>query len=138
MAVHPENYGVLLRRTLDYALPDQRATVEIAADDDAAPWEAAGVWYSAGSTTFYHSFPPGELDAPIPVILTADRRFREEEFLVPLHLTQGRSAIRVRLTFAPVERPILPGSLPVPSAWSEIRYEAHSWVRAKFGPPAPQ
>jgi len=138
MTVHPDNGGVLLRRTLDYALPDQRATVEIAVDDGAALWEVAGTWYSAGSTTYYHSFPPGELDAPDPVILTTDRRFREEEFLVPLHLTRGRKAIRIRLTFQPVERPVLPGLLPVASAWSEIRYQVYSWIRAPFERPMRQ
>src|SRR5262249_42157312 len=54
LKVDPKNWGVLLRRKLDYAYPNQRAEVEVADASDgregAAPkWERAGVWYLAGS-----------------------------------------------------------------------------------------
>jgi hypothetical protein len=130
LKVHPDNHGVMLRRTFDYALPNQRATVSVADGEAAEPvWEPAGVWYSAGSNTVYHSFPAGELDPPAPTVLTSNRRFREDEFLVPLRLTRGRHAIRVRMTFEPVVRPLLPGFPEVSSAWSEIQYDAYSWVQ---------
>ena len=65
---------------------------------------------------------------------TSNRRFREDEFLVPGRLTRGRSQIRVRIAFEPVDRPLLPG-LPVAElAWSEIRYQAWSWVMPDFDP----
>jgi hypothetical protein len=138
MTIDPDNHGVFLRRTLDYALPDQRAVVEVADGDIAQPvWEAAGTWYQAGSTTFFHSFPPRELDEPKPVVLTSNRRFREDEFLIPLGLTQARRAIRVRLTFHPVDRPLLPGLAPPQSMWSEIRYAAYSWIKPQFELHAP-
>jgi hypothetical protein len=130
LKVHPGNHGVMLRRTFDYALPNQRATVSIADGEAAEPtWEAAGVWYCAGSNTVYHSFPAGELDPPTPKLLTSNRRFRQDEFLVPLRLTRGRHSIRVRITFEPVVRPLLPGLPEQSSAWSEIQYDAYSWVK---------
>jgi hypothetical protein len=62
------------------------------------------------------------------VVHTSNRRFLEDEFLLPLRLTQGRRSIRIRLTFDPIDRPLLPG-MPIPrSAWSEIRYVAYCWV----------
>ena len=56
----PRNLGVMLRRKLDYSLPDQRAKVFVAADADAATpdWQPAGVWYLAGSNTVVYSYPP--------------------------------------------------------------------------------
>ena len=131
------NLGVLLRRTLDYAFPNQRAEVFVA---DAGPGVAnpafayAGVWYLAGSNTCYHSWPRGEIDPPSPVIITSNRRFRDDEFLVPRRLTEGRSAIRVRVRFTPVARPLLPG-MPVPDlAWSELTYAAYCFVMPAFTP----
>src|SRR5256885_14066012 len=56
-----------------------------------------------------YSTPPGELDAPIPVIETSNRRLRSDEFLIRRELTQGRSAIRLRVVFAPEPHAILPG-----------------------------
>jgi hypothetical protein len=114
-------------------MPDQKATVSVA-DADASPpdWQPAGTWYLAGSTTFYHSFPAGETDPPAPVVHTSNRRLRDDEFLLPLWLTQGRNTIRVRLTFEPVDRPLLPGMPPQHSAWSEIDYSAYSWIEPKI------
>jgi hypothetical protein len=101
--------GLRLRRTLDYGIPNQRAIVSVADGDAADPkWEVAGTWVTAGSSTFYHSFPTDELSPPEPVVRTSNRRLLEDEFLVPLRLTQGRRSLRMRLTFDPVERPLLP------------------------------
>ncbi|WP_158047875.1 DUF2961 domain-containing protein [Skermanella pratensis] len=135
LGIRPDNRGVMLRRTLDYGMPDQRAAVFVADGAAAEPvWEPAGTWYLAGSDTVYHSFPPGELDPPAPTIVTAGRRLAEDEFLLPLRLTRDRSSIRVRVAYEPVGRPLLPG-MPVPeSAWSEIGYEAWCWVEPEFDP----
>ncbi|EWY40637.1 hypothetical protein N825_34540 [Skermanella stibiiresistens SB22] len=133
LEVDPRNHGVMLRRTLDRAPPNQRAAVSVADGDAAEPvWEPAGTWYLAGSNTAYHSFPPGELDPPAPVIVTADRRLAEDEFILPSRLTRGRSKIRVRVAFEPIDRSLLPGLATAPSAWSEIAYEAHGWVEPGF------
>jgi hypothetical protein len=107
------------------------------ADGDAVDpaWEPAGTWYTAGSNTFYYSFPPDELSPPQPSVHTSNRRFLEDEFLLPLRLTQGRSSIRIRLTFHPIDRALLPGMLSPSSAWSEIRYMAYCWVEPQFAPP---
>jgi hypothetical protein len=59
---------------------------------------------------------------------TSNRRFRQDEFLIPRALTEGRSAIRVRVKFTPVETPLFPG-YPLPElAWSEIRYDAYCFI----------
>jgi hypothetical protein len=132
-----DNLGVLLRRTLDYKFPNQRANVYVkAADGPSNEWRKAGVWYLAGSNTCYHSFPreAGELGKSQPVVQTSNRRFRDDEFLIPRQLTEGRDSIRVRVEFTPVEIPLLPG-LPVGQlAWSEIRYRAYCYVMPEFTP----
>ena len=62
------------------------------------------------------------------MVQTSNRRFRDDEFLVPRDLTEGRSAIRIRIKFTPVNRPLFPGH-PIPElAWSEIRYDAYCFV----------
>ena len=135
LSLRPDNRGVLLRRTLDYGVPNQRAAVFIAdaSEPTAAPnWERAGTWYTAGSNTWYHSFPRTELGASAPDVRTSNRRFREEELLLPLRVTQGRGAIRVRLVHEPVDRPLLPTLPVVPSAWSEIDYRAYCWITPEF------
>ncbi len=130
-----DNLGVLLRRTLDYKYPNQRAKVFVAAVDESMPdWHPAGVWYLAGSNTCYHSYPraDGELGRSKPVVQTSNRRFRDDEFLIPRKLTRGLSAVRVRIEFTPVNIPLLP-NLPVDDqAWSEIRYQAYSYIMPDF------
>lgn len=136
LAIRPDNHGVMLRRTLDYAMPDQRAAVFVAdGDQEPSEWEPAGIWHLAGSNTFYHSFPARELDAPAPAALTSNRRFREDEFLLPARMTKGRRSIRLRLAFEPVGRPLLPGMAVPASSWSEIDYAAYSWVEPDFDLP---
>jgi Protein of unknown function (DUF2961) len=124
LAIAPSNEGVLLRRRLDDGFPDQRAMVSVAG----SPFEPAGVWYTAGSNSVVYSDPPGELDPPADTIETSNRRFREDELLVPPRLTRGRSSIRVRLQFAPVPSPLVPGGAVAPLAWSEYRYWAYTYV----------
>jgi hypothetical protein len=128
LALDPRNVGVLLRRKLDQRFPDQRAVVEVAGDEPGAPFVQAGIWSTAGSDVVLYSNPPGELDPAAPVVQTSNRRWREDEFLLPRALTEGRAAIRVRLTFLPRNLPLRPGETLAPQAWSEIRYWAYSWL----------
>jgi hypothetical protein len=135
LRLDPENFGVLLRRKLDYSFPNQRAEVFIADGKDDRPnaFKSAGIWYLAGSNTCVYSNPKEELGATQHVVQTSNRRFRDDEFLVPREHTRGRSAIRVRIRFLPVEIPLFPGR-PVPElAWSEIHYTAYCWIM----PPVP-
>jgi len=237
LRIDPENAGVMLRRKLDYAYPNQRAEVYIKdARDPRANWQPAGIWYTAGSNTVVRSyggtekfagalerlysllqragavrmqiaqgdrklkipafigstealntlnrlptrqeltsletqtrnfltkvnggqvlrapreivsyatqlssaqqallsagyesdlFEKAELGATEHVTQVSNRRFRDDEFLVPRSLTQGRSSIRIRIVFTPVRTPLYPGR-PLPSlAWSEMRYCAYSFV----------
>ncbi len=134
LKIKPENFGVMLRRKLDYQYPNQRAKVSIAdvskpgQEPGMADWKPAGVWYVAGGNTYIYSDPHGELGETLHNVQTSNRRFRDDEFLVPRDLTEGRSAIRVRVEFTPVERPLFPGH-PIPElAWSEIRYDAFCFV----------
>ena len=115
----------MLRRKLDYSFPNQRALVFV----DGTP---AGVWYLAGSNTCVFSAPKDELGGTEHVVQTSNRRFRDDEFLLPLALTKGKSKIRVKVQFVPEKRPLYPG-YPVPVlAWSEMRYTAYSFVMPAF------
>ncbi len=135
LKIDPKNLGVMLRRKLDYSFHNQRAEVFIADARRSKPtWKSAGIWYLAGSNTCVYSYPPdrNELGATRHVLQTSNRRFRDDEFLIPRDLTKGRSAIRVRVEFRPVETPLFPGG-PMPQlAWSEIRYTAYSYVTPRF------
>lgn len=130
MRVRPDNHGVLLRRTLDYAYPNQRAEVFVSDAGDAKPrWRRAGVWYLAGSTTCIYSNPKEELGATQHNVQTSERRFRDDEFMIGSRLTAGRDAIRIRVKFTPVDRALAPGiAFPQTPAWSELRYVAYSIV----------
>ncbi|MCI0744825.1 MAG: DUF2961 domain-containing protein [Verrucomicrobia subdivision 3 bacterium] len=120
------NLGVLLRRKLDYSFPNQRAEVYVA-DAQTNKWDFAGIWYLAGGNTCIYSNPRDELGATQHNVQTSNRRFRDDEFLLPRDLTRGRDQIRVRVKFTPVEVPLFPGH-PLPElAWSEIHYKAYCY-----------
>jgi hypothetical protein len=121
LKLDPKNTGVMLRRKLDYQYPNQRAAVVV----DGKP---AGTWYTAGANTCVYSNPKGELGATEHKLETSNRRFRDDEFLLPLDLTKGRSEIRVKVQFNPVKIPFYPGASLPDLAWSEIRYDAYCWV----------
>ena len=131
MKLTPGNWGVLLRRKLDYQFPNQRAEVFVAGVRDgkvAGAFKPAGVWYLAGANTCVYSNPKDELGATQHVVQTSNRRFRDDEFLVPRKLTRGRSDVRLRIKFTPVQLPLCPGQ-PVPElAWSELRYDVYCFV----------
>ncbi len=127
----PNNFGVLLRRKLDYAFPNQRAEVFVArveAGRVAGPFKPAGIWYLAGGNTCVYSNPKDELGGTQHVVQTSNRRFRDDEFLVSRKLTQARSEIRVRIKFTPVPVPLFPGQAVPELAWSELCYDAYCFV----------
>lgn len=131
VALHPNNLGALLRRTLDYSFPNQRAEVYVSADG--GKWEHAGTWYLAGSNTCVYSDPRGELDKRKIVVQTSNRRLRDDEFLVPARLTKGKSSIRIRCTFVPQDIELHPGQpFPKEGAWSELNYDVYSYVLPEF------
>ena len=157
LRIEPKNFGVMLRRKLDYQYPNQRAKVFIA--DASSPqsrngeydWQPAGIWYLAGANTWVHSCPRRELGETLHNVRTSNRRFREDEFLVPRALTEGRSAIRVRVESTPVERSLFPGhKVEAESSfsaagnwwselvWSELRYDAYTYVMPEWSPDAKQ
>ena len=137
LKLEPENFGVMLRRTLDYAYPNQRAEIFVAdagADGAASSaFKPAGVWYLAGSNACVYSNPREELGATQHNVVTSNRRFRDDEFLIGRDLTRGRKSIRVRVKFTPVSIPLLRGYPLTENAWSEIRYAAYCYVM----PPMP-
>jgi hypothetical protein len=129
LSLDPSNVGVMLRRRFDQVWPDQRAEVWVADDRDGAPFVRAGVWYSAGSNRVVYSNPPAELGAGERTVETSNRRWREDEFLVPRALTEGRARVRVEVRFAPMVRALHPGeAAPAEAWWSESRYAAYSYV----------
>jgi hypothetical protein len=130
LKLDPKNLGVLLRRKLDFQFPNQRAEIFVA---DAKPYgvarfKPAGPWYLAGSTTCIYSNPKDELGPAQHNIQTSNRRFRDDEFLIPRKLTEGRSEIRVRIKFTPVPIPLFAGQSVPELAWTEMRYDAYSFV----------
>jgi hypothetical protein len=133
MKLEAKNFGALLRRKLDYAFSNQRAEVFVAdvsrgQEGKDLEWKPAGVWYLAGSNTCVYSNPKEELGATQHVVQTSNRRFREDEFLVPRALTQGHSAIRIQVQFTPIKRPLFPGRPLAELAWSEIRYSLYCFT----------
>jgi Protein of unknown function (DUF2961) len=137
LKIDPQNRGVLLRRKLDYQFPNQRAEVYVADGNAAttnANWQPAGTWYLAGGNTCVYSNPKGELGATQHRVETSNRQFRDDEFLLPMDLTQGRSSIRIRIRFIPVKTPLFPGAPPQELAWSEIRYDAWCFVVPQWNP----
>ncbi len=131
LGIDPGNQGVMLRRTLDYQYPNQRGEVFVADHPGVVGlppgpgWTSAGFWYTAGSTLGYGTWPATELSPPDPVLQTSNRRFVEDEFLLPLELTRGKSKLRVGIRFRPVNRPLMPGLSLQPQQWTEIEYQAH-------------
>jgi hypothetical protein len=131
-----DNKGILLRRTLDYSFPNQTAMVSLS--DEGSPtsvpnWVKAGVWYLAGSNTAIYSDPSGELDKRLLRTKTTNRRFRDDEFLIPARLTKNKIKIRVRVEFVDDRQQLFPDfPFPKASAWSELRYEVYSYVIPNF------
>lgn len=131
LKIDPENLGVMLRRKFDYQYPNQRAKVYVGASGDEGDWQYVGEWYTAGSNTCVHSRPQGgnfseaELAPTEHNVITSNRRWREEEFLIANKYTSGRDRLRIRIEFVPDDRPLYPGHpFPVENAWSESRYWA--------------
>ncbi len=94
-----------------------------------------GVWYTPGSNTYVHSFPfsGGELGQREHQVRTSNRRFKEEEFLIPGKYTKGRTAVRLKIEFKPEGRELYPGHpFPKETAWSELSYKVYSYVMPKF------
>lgn len=131
MRLRPENVGVLLRRKLDYSFPNQRAEVYIASRSK-SDWAFAGIWYLAGSNTSVYSNPKEELGATEHIVETSNRRFRDDEFLIPRELTQGRTSVWIKVRFTPVDRPLFPGYPLSEQAWSDIRYTAYCFVNPSW------
>jgi hypothetical protein len=128
LALPADNAGALLRRTLDYAHPDQRAQVFVAdADEPDAPFALAGVWYTAGSVRSVFSNPPGEADPATPSVRTSTRRWRDDELLIDRHLTEGRTRLRVRVVVAPAAHALVSTEPPGDGAWTEFKYRAFAW-----------
>jgi len=133
MHLTPSNLGVLLRRLDDCAFVDQKADVFVSDDRDGAPFVRAGTWYAAGSNSVVYANAAAETGADPGVVQTSDRRWREDEMLLPRALTEGRDAIRIRLVFVPTAKPLVPGGAVGMQGWSEFRYRAFVWRM----PPAP-
>jgi len=135
VTLDPRNLGVLLRRKFDYQYPNQKASVWVRPADLDADWEYAGIWYTSGSNTCYFSYPTGksyteaELKPSNPKIITGNRRWREEEFIVNRHLTKGLTKMEIQVKWIPVNKELLPGQpFPIENAWSEARYWVYSYT----------
>jgi hypothetical protein len=139
LRVRPDAIGVMLRRRLDLSYPNQMANVFVADAGAATPdWQPAGTWYTSGGNSVVFGDPRlvpeaerkqhVELMPPLHVVQTSNRRWRDDEFLLPPRLTRGREKIRVRFEFVPVGEPLFPGAKPAEEAWTEFRYWAYCFV----------
>lgn len=126
--LEPRNLGVMLRRKFDYQFPNQCARVSVADAAPNAPWKEVGTWYTAGSNRVIYSNPRGELGKTEHNVQVSNRRWREDEFLLPRDATAGRSSIRVKIDCAPRNIPLFPGDALAQQAWSEYRYSAYCFV----------
>lgn len=133
-----DNLGVLLRRKFDYLYPNQHAKVYVKPLDK-SEWNYAGEWYTAGSNTCVYSYPKGrsyteaELAPAEHQIITGNRRWREEEFLIPRQLTEGIDTLEVKIEFVPDSKELFPGQpFPAQSAWSESRYYVYCYKMPKI------
>lgn len=133
MKLEPNNLGVLLRRKFDYAFPNQCAKVWVADVGANSQWREVGFWYTPGSNTCVYSFPRTELGKTQHIVQTSNRRWREDEFLLPRELTEGRSAVRIKVEFVPRNIPLYQGYPLVEQAWSEYRYWAYCFVMPRVG-----
>jgi hypothetical protein len=130
---------VMLRRRLDLSYPNQKAVIYVAdASTEKPNWQEAGTWYTAGGNTVVFGDPRSvpekqrsvnvELMPPVHIAQTSNRRWRDDEFLLPPRLTRGRDKIRIRCEFVPVDLPLYPGQPIPPQAWTEYRYWAYCFV----------
>ena len=92
--------------------------------DGSAPRDRA----SAEAQIASHPKRAMELAPPIRVIRTSNRRWEEDEFMIPQALTEGRERVRLRLEFMPVKLPLFPGHPVAEEAWTEYRYQAYCFV----------
>jgi len=130
MKLAPNNLGVMLRRKFDYLYPNQCADVWVRPDKPDSVWTYVGRWYTAGSNTCVYSYPrsEGELGSTQHTIITGNRRWREEEFLIPRHLTEGVKRLEIKIQHLPDNKALFPGKpFPAESAWSESRYWAYCY-----------
>ena len=134
LKIDPANFGVMLRRKLDYTFPNQRAEVFRRGRAARSKRVEAGGHLVSGRVEHLRLLQPARRSlAPTQhIVQTSNRRFRDDEFLLPLELTKGRSAIRVRVKFTPVHIPLYPGHPEAELAWSEIRYDVYSFVMPDF------
>lgn len=131
MRLDPNNIGVMLRRKFDYQIPNQRAKVSVRPAGSEQAWEHVGEWYTAGSNTCVHSRPAGDNFSPAELaptehnVVTSNRRWREDEFLIPRRLTQQVERLEIRIEHVSDDRELYPGHpFPAKNAWSESRYWA--------------
>jgi len=138
LRIRPDALGVMLRRRLDLAYPNQKAVIYVAdASAEKPDWQEAGTWYTAGGNTVVFGDPrivpeakrPQNVESmpPVHIAQTSNRRWRDDEFLLPPSLTRGREKLRIRCEFVPVELPLFPGQPPQLTAWTEFRYWAYSF-----------
>lgn len=132
--LYPANQGVLIRRKFDYAYPNQHAKVYAKAPGT-GEWEYAGDWYTAGSNTCVYSRPGGanfseaELKPAQHNIITSNRRWREEEFLIASDLTRGLDSLDIKIVHVPENIQLFPGhDFPNESFWSESRYTIYCYA----------
>jgi hypothetical protein len=97
MKIDPSNSGLLLRRRINYGVPQQKAMVYV-------DGQAAGAWFEPGSNTT-----DGSRNVEYPV-------FRDSEFMIAASLSKGKTELTINITNASTE-----------SEWTEYYYKVLSF-----------
>ena len=84
----------------------------------------------APSNTVVFSDPKSETAPPTAseVVQTSNRRFRQEEFLLPAALTKGSGSMSVRMRYVQVDTELFPGRPFAQHGWTELEYSVYCFV----------
>ena len=83
-----------------------------------------------GSNTVVFSDPKSETAPPTAseVVQTSNRRFRQEEFLLPAALTKNSESMSVRMRYVQVDTELFPGRPFAQHGWTELEYSVYCFV----------
>ena len=82
------------------------------------------------SNTVVFSDPKSETAPPTAseVVQTSNRRFRQEEFLLPAALTKDSESMSVRMRYVQVDTELFPGRPFAQHGWTELEYSVYCFV----------
>ena len=61
-------------------------------------------------------------------MITSNRRFRDDEFLIGRQWTKGKERILLKFEYVPVDRPLFPGHRLAEGGWTELLYSVYCFL----------